>query len=136
MPATEQLNIRVPTTVKDRFRTRARREGLSQAALLEALLNQRGRLTPEDVRETMPREAPVAIGDCPPAAGTSADASLDTVSLSTWLSGRLGMPKVLMARAIAAGRVTVAGVPWTADLIEKRLLETVSLDGAAVIGPS
>lgn len=132
MPATEQLNIRVPTALKDRFRARARREGLSQAGLLEALLNQRGRLAPEDVRETVPAEAsttcamPAAV---PPAVGVSAD----TVSLSTWLSGALGMPKVLMVRAIAAGRVTVSGVPWTADEIEKTLLGAVSYDGAAVI---
>ena len=122
MPATEQLNIRVTPKVKQRFRDRARREGMSQAQLLEALLKQRGTLPPPE-----PDSAQAHTGDSAavPAERTNGAAapSGDVVNFPTWLQGRTGVPRALCAAAVRAGRVTVAGVPYTATNIPPDLLE-------------
>lgn len=111
MPATEQLNIRVTAELKARFRARAKREGMSQAELLEALLTQRGALPapalPAPVRED-PKPQP--------------DDERPAIDFAVWLSNKTGVPRALTARAIAAGRVLVAGVPYTAAQIGPHLL--------------
>lgn len=116
MPATEQLNIRVTPAVKERFRKRALREGLSQAQLLEALLTLRGALP---VPETSP-PAPVNGDGQAAGGGEPSEAPAATIDFATWLSGRISTPRALVARAIRGGRVTVGGVPWTAERIDEQ----------------
>lgn len=121
MPATEQLNIRVTPEVKERFRTRALREGMSQAKLLEALLKQRGTLpAPEPAAEPDKQPSRTALSRNGDADGSGS--APETVDFATWLSGRIRTPKALCARAVRGGRVTVAGVPYTAERIPKNLL--------------
>lgn len=137
MPATEQLNIRVTAAVKAKFRTRAQREGMSQAQLLEALLGLRGTLAaPGPATDQTP-----ASGDRDgspsaerrPAPGPAPTAA-DSLDFSVWLAGRLGVPRALARRAIHAGRVTIAGVAWTSDQVPRATLELggVVYDGQAV----
>ena len=128
MPATEQLNIRVTPAVKKRFQERAKREGISQAELLGALLKMRGKL------EFPPKEKEVApVGTVGAPAGADPPTAADCVDFAVWLSGRTGTPRALTARAIAAGRVAVAGVPFTAQKIPRELLGSgVVYDGNAV----
>lgn len=125
MPALEQLNVRVTANVKKRFRERARREGLSQAALLEALLNQRGVL---EVNGHLPTPDPYEQSGPQPQA-TVRDATVravdeDKINFPTWLQGRAQVPRALAASAVRAGRVHVAGVPYTAEEIPLKLLKT------------
>jgi hypothetical protein len=121
MPADEQLNIRVPREVKQRFRARAQREGMSQSQLLEALLRARIVLPAPPPRTARPEPAPE-----PPPPAVEVDFAL-------WLQGRTGVPKVLTGRAIEAGRVTVDGVPYTARTIpSEHLRRRVAYEGAAV----
>jgi hypothetical protein len=111
--ADEQLNIRVAPGTKKKFRARALREGLTQAQLLEALLKQRGSLPlPDPVPE--PAE-PHPAAPKPPTAS-------EHVDFAVWLSGRTGTPKALTRRAINAGRVLVAGVPYTSERITRETL--------------
>jgi hypothetical protein len=112
VPADEQLNIRVAPGTKKKFRARALREGLTQAQLLEALLKQRGKLPlPDPVLEPSAPNPPKP----PPTAS-------DHVDFAVWLSGRTGTPKALTRRAINAGRVLVAGVPYTSERITRETL--------------
>lgn len=119
MPAIEQLNIRVTTEVKERFRKRARREGLSQAQLLEALLKQRGELPAPDPYEQSGPQPQAIVRD-----QAVREVDEEKIDFATWLQGRAGVPRALAARAIAAGRVHVAGVPYTAGAISAKLLKT------------
>lgn len=120
MPADEQLNIRVPAEVKQRFRARARREGMSQSQLLEALLRARVVLPAPAPRE---RE-PTTVAAPEPAV---------EVDLALWLSGRTGVPAVLTARALAGGRVTVGGKTYRNQTIAREELRLgVTYEGAAV----
>jgi hypothetical protein len=122
VPADEQLNIRVAPGTKKKFRARALREGLTQAQLLEALLKQRGKLPlPDPVPEPEPAKP------APPVTAA------EHVDFAVWLSGRTGTPKALTRRAINAGRVLVAGVPYTSERITRETLNHgVVYDGQAV----
>lgn len=136
MAATEQLNIRVTEGTREKFRKRAAREGMSQGQLLEALLKQRGKLPAPDPEQTpangaigtdsSPAERPPAPGPAPTAA--------EGLDFSVWLAGRTGVPRALVRRAINAGRVTVAGVPWTSERIAPETLKLgqIVYDGQAV----
>jgi hypothetical protein len=119
MPAAEQLNIRVTPAVKARFRERARREGMSQAQLLEALLKQRGKLPAPDPYDVNGIQPTAIVRD-----EAIQAAAEEKLNFAVWLQGRTGIPKTLTERAIAAGRVTVAGVPFTATEIPRKLLAT------------
>jgi antitoxin component of RelBE/YafQ-DinJ toxin-antitoxin module len=123
MPADEQLNIRVPAEVKQRFRARARREGMSQSQLLEALLRARIVLPAPPPRTERPERAEASESVPEPAV---------EVDFALWLQGRTGVPKVLTGRAIEAGRVTVDGVPYTARTIPQEHLRHVAYEGAAI----
>lgn len=113
MPADEQLNIRVAPGTKKKFRARALREGLTQAQLLEALLKQRGKLPLPD---PVPEPESAAAKPWPP------HPAAEHVDFAVWLSGRTGTPKALTRRAIDAGRVLVAGVPYTSERITRETL--------------
>jgi hypothetical protein len=128
MPALEQLNIRVTPAVKSKFRERALREGLSQAQLLESLLKQRGSL-----ERWQPAPQPTAPQPTAPAPQETEE----RVHFPTWLQGRVHVPRALAARAVAAGRVLVAGVPYTAEEIPAKLLKTaaVTYEGTDVTRP-
>jgi hypothetical protein len=119
MPATEQLNIRVTAEVKERFRARAKREGLSQAELLEALLGSKitAPTRSDNARTHTHTEAAAAQKAAAPSPGPQ------VIDFATWLQGRTRIPRALTVRAVRAGRVTVAGVPYTAELIDRELLE-------------
>lgn len=132
MPATEQLNIRVTSALKRKFRERATREGLSQAGLLDALLRQRGTLPPPDPEAAAggrgsseaaaPGPVPSAVPDAAP-----------NIDFVVWLAGRLGMPRALVAEKVKRGQVTVAGVPWTMPTISRELLQKpIAYDGEPV----
>lgn len=119
MPATEQLNIRVPEGVKDKFRERARREGISQAELLEALLKQRGELPAPDPYDQAGPQPQAIKRDAP-----IREVDEEKIDFATWLQGRASVPRALAVRAVRAGRVLVAGVPYTAEQIPAKLLKT------------
>ena len=119
MPAVEQLNIRCTPAVKAKFRERARREGLSQAELLDALLKQRGELPPPDPYDQAGPQPQAIVRD-----ETVRAVDEEKIHFPTWLQTRTGVPKALTARAVAAGRVTVAGVPYTAEQVPTKLLKT------------
>lgn len=126
MPALEQLNIRVTAKVKERFRERARREGLSQAELLEALLKQRGELpAPDPYEQAGPQPTGIVRDE------TVRQVDEEKINFPTWLQGRAQVPRALAASAVRAGRVLVAGVPYTAEEISAKLLKTtvVSYEG-------
>lgn len=113
MPVTEQLNVRVTPALKEKFRVRALREGMTQAQLLEALLKQRGTLEQTELDETLPPkpvdpERPSPKDQPPEVAG---------LDFAGWLGQRTGVPRALVEAAIRRGRVLVAGVPYTAMLI-------------------
>lgn len=123
MPATEQLNIRVTTALKDKFRARAKREGMSQADLLDALLKQRGTLPAPEPDSPAPATEQGTVTTVAPANAGEGLGSGPVTDFPTWLAGRTGIPRALTARAVRSGRVTVNGVPWTANLIPRDLLE-------------
>lgn len=129
MPTTEQLNVRVTPALKERFRQRALREGMTQAQLLEALLKQRGTLEKTELDETLPPKpvepARPSPKDQPPA--------VEGINFAVWLQGRTGVPRALIERAIRRGRVHVAGVPYTAMLIsQETLAHGVEYEGEAL----
>lgn len=129
MPATEQLNIRVTPRLKEKFRLRALREGMSQAQLLEALLKQRGTLEQTELDETLPPkpvepERPSPKDQPPMQAG---------VDFPAWLAQQTGVPRALCEASIRRGRVLVAGVPYTAAVVSPETLALgVVADGQAV----
>jgi hypothetical protein len=118
VPATEQLNIRVTPAVKERFRERAAREGMSQAQLLEALLKQRGTLERTELEATLPPKPPEPERPSPKD-GPPVEPALN---FTTWLQGKTGIPRALVAQAVRRGRVLVAGVPYTSELISPETL--------------
>lgn len=129
MPVTEQLNIRVTPALKEKFRQRALREGMSQAELLSALLKQRGTLEKAELEETLPERPPEperpSPKDQPP--------QVQGLDFAAWLAQRTGVPRALVEAAIRRGRVLVAGVPYTAMLIsEDTLAHGVIYEGQAV----
>lgn len=123
MAALEQLNIRVTPELKQKFRDRALREGMTQQQLLDSLLAQRGTLPapgPAQAPASGDRdESPAA--ERPPGPDQPPE---DSIEFIPWLSGRQGgLPQALVRRALNSGRVLVDGVPWTSERIPKHLLE-------------
>jgi hypothetical protein len=134
VPAVEQLNIRVTPETKQKFRTRAQREGMTQQQLLEALLKMRGTLpAPDPVGKPSPQNGPPDPAPPAPKAAPAPKPDRDEIDFAVWMRGRTGIPLALLKRAIRSGRVTVAGVPWTGETISPQALaHGVAYDGRSV----
>jgi hypothetical protein len=106
-------------------------EGGRSVATGRAPASPRAPVLPQGFVVDEPIEAdslPGRSGPSEPSSGPEAG-----VDLATWLSGRTGIPRALVARDVARGRVRVRGEPTTAERVPGPLRDgEVELDGRPV----
>lgn len=123
MSETKQINVRLPLELHKKLDEHKARTG-------------------EEKSDTIRRGLQLALGlgvETPPAlvqqarnGGPKAKPAEETVELGAWLSGRLGVPRVLARRRISGKRVTVDGEVFTGERLEKSRLDAVRVDGQPV----
>jgi hypothetical protein len=124
MTDTKQINVRLPVELHSALAAHKKKTGEDKSEVIR-----RG------IESALGLTGPQPVAEKPVAPPEPKEPKPETVELAAWLSGRLGMPRVLMRRRISEKRVTVNGEVFTDDRLEKTRLLDVAVDGEKIKPP-